>query len=188
MMGRQNNHVTKGGNVMKKNFLTSLFVLLAVSALVFTVSCSKQITGTGPGVTSENGTTTGSRVTVGSKHVAADVKHLAATQEFPNEDINFEFDSYRLLLQARENLRKKAQWLLAHPEVAVVIEGHCDERGMGGYNLALGDQRANKVKEYLIDLGVQKDRLATISYGEERPLDPRHHEEAWSKNRRAHFR
>jgi peptidoglycan-associated lipoprotein len=174
--------------MMKKQFLASLAFLFVVPGLAFTVSCSKKVTGSGPGVTGESGTTTGARVAVSSHQVAEDYKHLAATQPFPEEDVNFEFDSYRLLVQARENLRHKAKWLLAHPEISVVIEGHCDERGLGGYNLALGDQRANRVKEYLINLGVSPERLATISYGEERPIDPRHNEEAWAKNRRAQFK
>jgi peptidoglycan-associated lipoprotein len=126
-------------------------------------------------------------VTFGSQNVADDLKHLAATQRFADEDIRFEFDKSRLLPEAKENLRRRANWLMAHPDISVVIEGHCDERGMGDYNLALGDRRANRVKQYLVDLGVAPERLATRSYGEERPVDPRHSEEAWAKNRRAHF-
>lgn len=173
---------------MTKKFLASLAFLFVVPGLVFTVSCSKKVSGAGPGVATKSGEATGARVAVSSHRVAEDYKHLAATQPFPDEDVNFKFDSYRLLVQARENLRQKAKWLLAHPEVSVVIEGHCDERGIDAYNLALGDQRANRVKEYLIDLGISPERLATISYGEERPADPRHNEAAWAKNRRAQFR
>ncbi|MFP3929181.1 MAG: OmpA family protein, partial [Desulfobacteraceae bacterium] len=70
----------------------------------------------------------------------------------------------------------------------VRIEGHCDERGTNEYNLALGERRANAAKKYLISLGVSEDRVRTISYGEERPADPRHNEEAWAKNRRDEFK
>jgi len=67
------------------------------------------------------------------------------------------------------------------------IEGHCDERGTIEYNLALGERRANSVKNYLVNYGIDPNRLTTISYGEERPKDPRHNEEAWAKNRRVEF-
>ncbi len=69
----------------------------------------------------------------------------------------------------------------------VVIEGHCDERGTAEYNMALGQRRAQETKKYLVNLGIKESRIKTISYGEERPLDPGHNEDAWAKNRRAHF-
>ena len=74
-----------------------------------------------------------------------------------------------------------------HQDVTVTIQGHCDERGTNEYNLALGDRRADSTKTFLVDLGISASRLTTVSYGEERPVDPRHNEEAWAKNRRAHF-
>jgi len=103
------------------------------------------------------------------------------------EDIYFEFDRSFLSPMAQQNLKAKAEWLMANPDVSVTIEGHCDERGTFEYNLALGDRRAESAKAFLVDLGIDAKRLATISYGEERPVDPRHNEEAWAKNRRAHF-
>jgi len=72
--------------------------------------------------------------------------------------------------------------------VEVLIEGHCDERGTVDYNLALGDRRAKSVRKYLILSGCDADKIFTISYGEEIPVDPRSNEEAWAKNRRAHSR
>src|SRR5262245_27930529 len=66
----------------------------------------------------------------------------------------------------------------------VVIEGHCDERNTSEYNMALGDRRANSIKQYMINLGLPSSRMRTISYGEERPVDPAHSEEAWARNRR----
>ena len=107
--------------------------------------------------------------------------------KFVNEDIHFEFDKSRLLPEAKEILKEKAEWLSMHPDVTVTIEGHCDERGTNEYNLALGDRRAESARRFLTDLGISAGRLTTVSYGEERPLDPRHNEEAWAKNRRAHF-
>ena len=68
-----------------------------------------------------------------------------------------------------------------------MVEGHCDERGTAEYNLALGEKRATEAAKYLADLGIEKERIKTISYGKEMPLDKGHDEAAWAKNRRAHF-
>jgi peptidoglycan-associated lipoprotein len=106
---------------------------------------------------------------------------------FENEDILFEFDSANLSVEAQKILRSKAEWLQANPRVQVIIEGHCDERGTTEYNLALGDRRAFSAKSFLVDLGIDESRLTTVSYGEERPLDSHSGEDAWAKNRRAHF-
>ncbi len=102
--------------------------------------------------------------------------------------IYFAFDSYELNNNAKEILKKKAEILLKYPSVKLVIEGHCDERGTEEYNLALGERRARAAYEYLIMLGIEADRLSIVSYGEERPIDPRHNEEAWAKNRRDEFK
>ncbi len=102
-------------------------------------------------------------------------------------DIYFEFDQSDITDEARAILQANADWILANPGSKIQIEGHCDERGTEEYNLALGERRANSVKNYLASLGVTEDRLYTISYGEELPADPGHDEAAWSKNRRAHF-
>jgi peptidoglycan-associated lipoprotein len=117
----------------------------------------------------------------------AEERKLTERGMFENEDIHFEFDSIVLSQQAQEILRKKAQYLKENPNLMVTIEGHCDSRGTSEYNLALGDRRAYSAKIFLVDLGIDESRLRTISYGEERPLDPRENEEAWSKNRRDHF-
>jgi peptidoglycan-associated lipoprotein len=103
------------------------------------------------------------------------------------KDIYFDFDQYDLTGEARRILTENAKVLIAHPSVIIQIEGHCDERGGNEYNLALGERRAVSAKLYLIKLGVQGSRLSTISYGEELPVDTRHTEEAWAKNRRCHF-
>jgi peptidoglycan-associated lipoprotein len=84
-------------------------------------------------------------------------------------------------------MTENAKIVSNHPSLKIQIEGHCDERGSNEYNLALGERRATSAKLYLIKLGVPENRLSTISYGEERPLDPGHNEEAWAKNRRCHF-
>src|SRR4030043_276005 len=102
------------------------------------------------------------------------------------KDIHFDFDKYDIRPADMETLKENAALLKKHPDVKIQIEGHCDERGTVEYNLALGERRANSAKKYLISLGISPDRISTISYGEERPLDPGHHEEAWAKNRRGH--
>ncbi len=101
--------------------------------------------------------------------------------------IHFDFDKYDIRPQDAEILKQNAEVLKRFPMVKIQIEGHCDERGTEEYNLALGERRANSAKRYLISLGISADRITTISYGEERPLDPAHNEEAWAKNRRAEF-
>jgi len=103
------------------------------------------------------------------------------------KDIYFDFDKYDIRPEDTKILKESAALLMKHPGVKIQIEGHCDERGTNEYNLALGERRCNSAKKYLISLGVPESRLSTISYGEERPLDPGHDEEAWAKNRRAHF-
>jgi len=117
----------------------------------------------------------------------ADQRTASAKTRFENQDIYFEFDSIRLAPDAQEILTQKADWLRANPAATVTIEGHCDNRGTNEYNLALGEGRAQSAKAFLVDLGIDSSRLNTISYGEERPLDNAQTEEAWSKNRRAHF-
>jgi peptidoglycan-associated lipoprotein len=104
-----------------------------------------------------------------------------------NQNILFDYDSAELTEQAKGLLREKAAWLQANPADTVTIEGHCDERGTTVYNLALGERRAKAARNYLVDLGVSGSRLSTVSYGEEKPLDPAPTEAAYRINRRAQF-
>ena len=103
------------------------------------------------------------------------------------KDIHFDFDKYDIRPGDAEILKENAALLIKYPRVKIQIEGHCDERGTVEYNLALGQRRANNAQKYLISLGIPNDRISTISYGKERPLDPGHNEEAWAKNRRDHM-
>jgi len=116
---------------------------------------------------------------------AAEVQPAPARVEL--EDLFFDYDKYALRSDAREILGRNAQTLMAHPEVRVLIEGHCDERGTIEYNLALGDRRASAAKDFLVNFGINAARLETISYGEERPFSRGQDEAAWALNRRAHF-
>ena len=97
----------------------------------------------------------------------------------------FGFDKYDLAGEARRTLELQAAWLKKYPQYKVVVEGHADERGTREYNLALGERRANSVKDYLIALGIDPSRVETISYGKERPVALGHDEESLAKNRRS---
>ena len=103
------------------------------------------------------------------------------------QKVYFNFDSAALSDEARSSLSKNADLLGKNASVKVRIEGNCDERGSDEYNMALGERRAKAAMDYLVNLGVQPDRLSTLSYGEEKPVDPGHDEAAWAKNRRAEF-
>jgi peptidoglycan-associated lipoprotein len=108
----------------------------------------------------------------------------AVAPETALQPVYFDFDSYVLGADAREILKKDAQFLLQNTPSQVQIQGNCDERGSAEYNLALGENRAKAAMKYLITLGVSADRLSFISFGKEKPLDPGHDEAAWAKNRR----
>jgi peptidoglycan-associated lipoprotein len=101
--------------------------------------------------------------------------------------IHFDFDQSALTAEAKATLEKNAKFLTANPGLRVRIEGHCDERGTTEYNIALGERRAKAAFQYLVDLGVDPNRMGVMSYGKEVPLDPGHNEAAWAKNRRAEF-
>ena len=103
------------------------------------------------------------------------------------ERIYFQFDKSDLSDTARRTLRRNADWLNNNPSFRVIVEGHCDERGTIEYNLALGQRRANTVREYLVNLDIPANRLRIVSFGEERPAQLGHDDSAWSMNRRAEF-
>ncbi len=102
-------------------------------------------------------------------------------------DAYFDYDKADIRPDARDALSKTADFLKGHPQFKVTIEGHCDERGSTEYNLALGQRRADAVKQYLVSLGVPADRLATVSFGKEKPFCQEHAEPCWQQNRRGHF-
>ncbi len=115
------------------------------------------------------------------------LKEAAEKALFETEDIHFEFDQAIISETDKQILNKKAKWLKDFPAAKASIEGHCDERGSAEYNLALGQRRADAAMNYLTTLGIAANRLSTISYGKENPLDTGSNEAAWAKNRRAHF-
>jgi peptidoglycan-associated lipoprotein len=101
--------------------------------------------------------------------------------------IYFDFDKSDLKPEAREILSQKASLMRERPTVRIKVEGHCDEWGTEEYNLALGERRASSAKSYLVNAGISADRISTISYGKEKPLDSAHNREAWAMNRRGEF-
>ncbi len=104
------------------------------------------------------------------------------------KNIYFDFDKYNLKEDAIKTLKEIGNYLRKHSDVKILIEGHCDERGTREYNLVLGEQRALSARNFLINYGISPKRIYTVSYGEDKPADPRHCEEAWAKNRRCEFK
>lgn len=133
--------------------------------------------------TSGSGAQSGSGTT--SSVIAAPVKGSQADLVASVGDrVFFDFDKYDLKPDARATVEKQAQWLKGNPGVKASVEGHADERGTREYNLALGERRANAVRSYLTALGIDPNRIATVSYGKERPEVVGSNDWAWSQNRR----
>ena len=195
---------------MKRKWIV-LAMLFILPAMLFTVSCAKKTVVAEPSMTDTSAADDAARQAELDKQKAlerqkqleeerlaaeraAQLKNDAMTRDlmmaknrFLNENVYFDFDDASLDYQAQELLKQKAMWLRDNPGANVVIEGHCDERGTNAYNLALGERRADSAKTFLVNLGIAGTRLTTISYGEEKPVDMGHNEEAWAKNRRAAF-
>ena len=185
---------------MRKKLLIHLAMVLVIPGFLLTVSCAKKTIRSETSLTQEDDAAAQAAAekarqeelvrqqTIEEQRLQEEAERMAAARDmFLTEDIFFEFDSAVLLAEAQAILKKKAEWLINNPEAAATIEGHCDERGTNEYNLALGDRRASSAKAFLVNLGIAGSRLTCVSYGEERPADPGHDEEAWAKNRRDHF-
>jgi len=117
---------------------------------------------------------------VAARNTATALEQLAAV-------IHFDFDRSDIRPDDQPNLQRKAVILKANSGVHLRISGHADERGSDEYNLALGNRRALSAKQQLVNQGVEADRIETVSFGEERPVDPGHNEAAWAQNRRDEF-
>ncbi len=185
--------------------LSACSLVLALVAVVGLAACggSKRppAVSTGAGGRTTAGASTGRTTPVEPVDAGPDVQPSDSNELIGNDlggvggtpeggplaDIHFEYDKATLSDEARSILEKHALWLQNHRDVHVTVEGHCDERGTVEYNLALGEQRAKAAHDYLASLGVGNDRMKSVSYGKERPVDTGRGEEAWSKNRRAHF-
>jgi peptidoglycan-associated lipoprotein len=196
---------------MKKRLWVSLALLLVIPGLLLTVSCAKKQVKTEvaeeappepePVVEEPEVDTAAAEEAarqaeleeqqrLEAERLAAEEAQRAAEMAknmFMAEDINFEFDSSVLTPTAQDILQRKSDWLLENADATIIVEGHCDERGTPAYNLALGDRRAESAKDFLVNIGISASRITTISFGEEKPVDSDQNEEAWAKNRRAHF-
>ncbi len=181
---------------MRKNIWIALALVLLLPAMLFTVSCAKQQVDTGEDTTAvaqpapDTSGDDADKAKLEDERMKAEEQErlaMAARNAFINEDVYFEFDSSALLPMAQDLLAQKAEYLNTMPGLNVLIEGHCDDRGTEAYNMALGERRAQAVKDFLVNLGISAYQLDIRSYGEERPADMGQNEEAWAKNRRAHF-
>jgi peptidoglycan-associated lipoprotein len=158
-----------------------LKIVMAISAALLLAACSSKPADTGGGTT--GGTTGGSTTTT----MAPGAAQPGSTQDFITnigDRVFFGTDRSDLTQDAQAELQKQATWLKTYPQYRFVVEGHCDERGTREYNLALGERRATAVKNYLVALGIDANRMQTISYGKERPAVLGDDESAWAQNRR----
>ncbi len=165
----------------------SFLALFTLSSVVALSGCSKKDVVSDEPVITPSGDTSGS---LGDTSAASGSAGTSGASDAVSSDmatIYFGYDSFSLSSEARSSLKDNAAWLKSNGTATIQIEGHCDERGTTEYNLALGEKRANAVRDYMVKLGVASSRISVISYGEERPSDPGHDESAWSRNRRASF-
>ncbi|WP_319409588.1 peptidoglycan-associated lipoprotein Pal [uncultured Desulfosarcina sp.] len=176
---------------MKRNLVVALILMMIVAMVFLTTSCAKEAVQSQPETISQP------EAPVASEEPAQTAEQAEPPAEVPapvvtdaavvNEKIYFGFDSAALSDQAPPILARMADYLRTNPNLSVTVQGHCDERGTKAYNMGLGTRRAEAVKTYLVDQGVQADRLATMSYGEARPAAIGQNETAWTQNRRAEF-
>jgi len=182
---------------MRKNVWLAIALVMILPVMFFTGSCTQKV------VQTQIVPTTQAEVQKASEQSAEETEQARRLQEdrlraeatareaaetaFVNANIHFAFDSSVLSDQAQQILNSKADYLRTNPGVTVTVEGHCDERGTDAYNIALGERRAESVKNFLVNLGISTNRLNTISYGEERPIARGQNEAVWAKNRRAQF-
>ena len=150
------------------------FKIASLVAALFIVSACKSSEA-------PTSTTGGGGGAVASTIVPGSQEDLAVTA---GDSVFFDYDQYNLRPEGQATLQAQAAWLSKYPQVTLTLEGHCDERGTREYNLALGERRANAVRDFLINLGVTPDRITTISYGKERPVATCSDESCWSQNRR----
>lgn len=166
-------------------------ILVAILALLVAAGCGGNKDRAGQEMTEsptmQGDGTTGDGTGQAERPDRGDVERRLMDAMNRMQTVYFDFDKYNLRDDAKRALENNADIMRENPELNVKIEGHCDERGTNEYNLALGEKRAKAARDYLTRLGIDAGRLSIISYGEERPVDPRHTEEAWSLNRRDEF-
>ncbi len=174
---------------MKNRINGTLAIVLLVTA-----GCSSKSAVTSTDSTAPKATPQVAEAPVSPAAPGLATSHAAPTgygfdkwQTGPLGDVFFDYDSSSLSSDAQGQLKQNAGWLSSNGAKKTTIEGHCDSRGTSEYNLALGERRASSAKDYLVKLGVAASRIESVSFGEEKPFAEGQNEEAWSKNRRAHF-
>ncbi|MBM4303906.1 MAG: peptidoglycan-associated lipoprotein Pal [Deltaproteobacteria bacterium] len=168
-----------------RHLRSPFMAVISLSFIVALASCSKkEVVSDEPlmNPSDTSGGVAGESAVVGSGNAGE-----AGTASSELETVYFAFDSFSLSADTKNQLKNNIDWLKSNSSAKVQVEGHCDEKGTVEYNMALGDRRANAVKNFLVKSGIARDRIDTISYGKERPVDSGHDESAWSKNRRAVF-
>ncbi len=198
-------------NRYTRSAIVRLILILCIVSLVFPIACKSRqlrddsgVVKQGAGGEEGEAGAVGEGVGVGEEELyakempgayseelyegGARSRHVRSTR-MPSdlETVYFAFDKATLNEETLERLDANANYLEKYTNLKIEVQGHCDERGSTEYNLALGERRARNVKRYLMDLGISSNRLRTISYGEEKPVDPGQNEAAWAKNRRAAF-
>jgi peptidoglycan-associated lipoprotein len=159
----------------------ALKVLAIVTTALFVAACETESPGGGAAGGAGGARTATGSTTAPVGPTPGTQAHLVATI---GDRVFFDYDKFDLKPQARQTIERWAAYMKQFPAIAVTIEGHCDERGTREYNLALGERRANAVKAALSQQGIPANRVATISYGKERPAALGSNEAAWSQNRR----
>ncbi len=191
---------------MNSTCQTVCAVAMAGVLLVVAQGCEKTVQGTAGSKTTEQGLAGKAPVTLpGEERVSDDIvvakaepetarqraqemqQEAAATAGSGLQDAFFGFDKWTVTDEGKQALGADAQWLKANDGKALIIEGHCDERGTQAYNLVLGEKRAKAVRNYLADLGIDTKRLAVASYGKDRPFCREHNEDCYQQNRRGHL-
>ncbi len=180
---------------MRLKVLSTIAALLLVAACETPVEETQDSSGSGA-TTQKSASDTTSQSTTGSSSTSTTTTASTQTMAGPKagsqadlvasvgDRVFFDFDKFSIKPKARGTLERQAAWLKRNPNVTITVEGHCDERGTREYNLGLGQRRANAVKKYLMALGIAENRIATISYGKERPVALASTEAAWAQNRR----
>ena len=181
-----------------KSMRRTLGLLSVVALVALGTACKKPAPATAPEVRPTPAPSTAPQVVAPEPTPFPSRGDDQKVEQLPNDvkvlnergylkDVFYEFDKADIREDQRDALAADADWLKKHTGIKFRVEGHCDERGTREYNMALGERRATASRDYLASLGVEGNRMETVSYGKERPFDPGHDESAWAKNRRAHF-
>ena len=178
----------RGGWVNSRSTLAKAMAIVGVGLMLAIAGCSSKKPAPIGGDNNAAGTPIGDNgVGPGGGNSLKNWQNGQFGAQGPLSDIHFGYNDYAIQDQDGPVLKSNAQWLQAHPQTKVQVEGHCDERGSEEYNIALGAKRAQAAKDYLVTLGVGDSRISTISYGKELPLCQENDESCWAQNRRDHF-